>query len=94
MNRLQMLCRRALCVPIRIYQYTLSPWIGRSCQRHQKDQQAETLQIAQDLKLFHLRCLAFLRLRSWSSHAPPSMTATDSIRVFFRLSRWIKEAEP
>lgn len=31
MNRLQMLCRRALCVPIRIYQYTLSPWIGRSC---------------------------------------------------------------
>ncbi len=30
-NRLQMLCRRALCVPIRIYQYTLSPWIGRSC---------------------------------------------------------------
>ena len=26
-----MLCRRALCVPIRIYQYTLSPWIGRSC---------------------------------------------------------------
>lgn len=35
---------------------------GRTCQRHQKDQQAETLQIAQDLKLFHLRCLAFLRL--------------------------------
>lgn len=31
MNRLQRLCRRALCVPIRIYQYTLSPWIGRSC---------------------------------------------------------------
>ena len=31
MNRLQMLCRRTLCVPIRIYQYTLSPWIGRSC---------------------------------------------------------------
>ena len=31
MNRLQMLCRRALCVPIRIYQHTLSPWIGRSC---------------------------------------------------------------
>ena len=26
-----MLCRRALCVPIRIYQYTLSPWICRSC---------------------------------------------------------------
>ncbi|WP_428047867.1 membrane protein insertion efficiency factor YidD, partial [Candidatus Avelusimicrobium facis] len=26
-----MFCRRALCVPIRIYQYTLSPWIGRSC---------------------------------------------------------------
>ena len=67
---------------------------GRTCQRHQKDQQAETLQIAQDLKLFHLRCLAFLRLRSWSSHALPSITATDSIRVFFRLRRCRKEAEP
>ncbi len=31
MNRLQYICRRALCVPIRAYQYTLSPWIGRSC---------------------------------------------------------------
>ena len=31
MNRLQYTCRRALCVPIRAYQYTLSPWIGRSC---------------------------------------------------------------
>ena len=31
MNRLQYVCRRALCVPIRAYQYTLSPWIGRSC---------------------------------------------------------------
>ena len=31
MNRLQYICRRVLCVPIRAYQYTLSPWIGRSC---------------------------------------------------------------
>ena len=31
MNRLQAACRRALCLPIRAYQYTLSPWIGRSC---------------------------------------------------------------
>ena len=31
MNRLQAVCRRALCLPIRAYQYTLSPWIGRSC---------------------------------------------------------------
>lgn len=31
MNRLQKACRKALCVPIRAYQYTLSPWIGRSC---------------------------------------------------------------
>ena len=31
MNRFQRSCRRALCVPIRIYQHTLSPWIGRSC---------------------------------------------------------------
>ena len=31
MNRLQRLCRRALCIPIRVYQHTLSPWIGRSC---------------------------------------------------------------
>ena len=31
MNRLQYICSRALCVPIRAYQYTLSPWIGRSC---------------------------------------------------------------
>ncbi len=31
MNRLQLACRRALCVPIRIYQHILSPWIGRSC---------------------------------------------------------------
>ena len=29
MNRLQAVCRRALCLPIRAYQYTLSPWIGR-----------------------------------------------------------------
>ena len=31
MNRLQAACRRALCLPIRAYQHTLSPWIGRSC---------------------------------------------------------------
>ena len=31
MNRLQKACRRALCALIRVYQYTLSPWIGRSC---------------------------------------------------------------
>ena len=31
MNRLQQFFRRALCVPIRVYQHTLSPWIGRSC---------------------------------------------------------------
>lgn len=31
MNALQRLCRKGLCVPIRIYQHTLSPWIGRSC---------------------------------------------------------------
>ena len=31
MTRLRMLCRRVLCVPIRVYQHTLSPWIGRSC---------------------------------------------------------------
>ncbi len=39
MNRLQMLCRRALCVPIRTYQYTLSPWIGRSCRFYAQLQQ-------------------------------------------------------
>lgn len=31
MTRLQAACRRALCLPIRAYQHTLSPWIGRSC---------------------------------------------------------------
>ena len=31
MNRVQLACRKALCALIRVYQYTLSPWIGRSC---------------------------------------------------------------
>ena len=31
MNRLQGACRKALCGLIRVYQYTLSPWTGRSC---------------------------------------------------------------
>ena len=31
MNRIQKACRKALCALIRVYQYTLSPWIGRSC---------------------------------------------------------------
>ena len=31
MTRLQKACRNALCGLIRAYQYTLSPWIGRSC---------------------------------------------------------------
>ena len=31
MTRLQNACRKALCGLIRVYQYTLSPWIGRSC---------------------------------------------------------------
>ena len=31
MNRLQMLCRRALCVPIRIYQYCISPVLPPAC---------------------------------------------------------------
>ena len=31
MTGLQNACRKALCGLIRVYQYTLSPWIGRSC---------------------------------------------------------------
>ena len=31
MNRVQLACRKALCALIWVYQYTLSPWIGRSC---------------------------------------------------------------
>ena len=31
MTGLQKACRKALCGLIRVYQYTLSPWIGRSC---------------------------------------------------------------
>ena len=33
MTGLQNACRKALCGLIRVYQYTLSPWIGRSCRR-------------------------------------------------------------
>ena len=31
MTGLQNACRKALCGLIRVYQYTLSPWICRSC---------------------------------------------------------------
>ena len=31
MNRLQKLCRDALCVPIRLYKRFISPGLGRNC---------------------------------------------------------------
>ena len=31
MNRLQKLCRDALCVPIRLYKRYISPGLGRNC---------------------------------------------------------------
>ena len=53
MNRLQYICRRALCVPIRAYQYTLSPWIGRSC-RFTPSCSNYTMQAIMTLSLIHI----------------------------------------
>ena len=53
MNRLQAACRRALCLPIRAYQHTLSPWIGRSC-RFTPSCSNYTMQAILTLSLIHI----------------------------------------